>query len=108
MVEAANAHCVAADYLELARRAVDLHQRNPSDDERIATAMTSLWLAHSKNWNEAAAEEIGQLFADLDVPVEHVGEGAPGAQTRWSRIEILARDNVKRAAHRGPPSSNAF
>ena len=55
--------------------------------------MTELWLRNRVNWRSDAAESVGQLFANLDVPPHHVVGGQEGARATWETIQQLVNNN---------------
>ena len=97
--------CDEQAFCELSERAVTAYRHQPQLGEQIAYLMSSVWALSHDTWVSAPAEQLGQLFADLEVPPYHVQGGEAGAQAKWSVIERLVNSTQKNRAGENPPDS---
>lgn len=91
-ISSATTSCTADEFLGLSKLAVAAYQEAPDRGEDIAGRMSSVWLLHRGEWRNGAPEQIGRLFADLDLPADHVVGGVQGARRKWYEIERLVRN----------------
>jgi hypothetical protein len=89
--------CDEIMFRALSKQAVAVYASYPELGETIAQQMTGLWYDNRQNWQSAAAEDIGQLFADLDVPPQHVSDGETGARQKWQALERRINDGGRTA-----------
>lgn len=91
-VRAVKGSCDSTVFSELSTLAVALYRQSPDLGEEIARLMTNVWGRRVRNgytWDDRA-EELGQLFADLDLPPHQVAGGEPGARHKWQKLERIA------------------
>jgi hypothetical protein len=98
--EVRNSTCNAATFLALSEQALRLYAENRSRGESIAGQMTAVWYRYSSEWRDQRALEIGDLFADLDVPPLQVAGGEEGARAKWRAIGLLLQSGGE--ANRSP------
>jgi hypothetical protein len=79
--------CDAGGFYELSALAVSLYQSFPDRGEDAARIMTGIWVQNSHSWDDKTADDLGQLFADLDLPPHHVTGGEIGARRKWHEIQ---------------------
>jgi hypothetical protein len=85
---AAKSPCSETLFCELSVRAVSLHKRSPDLGEDIAGLMSTIWARYHHQWHETV-DDLGQLFADLDLPPHHVVGGESGAHAKWRELERI-------------------
>ena len=81
------------EFMALASNAIQTIDHEPRRDEDVAYLMADVWLRCRGNLASPEAEEIGELFADLEVPDIHVKD----APKKWARLRLLI--------HAHPPPS---
>lgn len=82
------------EFMALASSAIQTIDREPQRDEDISYLMADVWLRCRGNLTNPAAEEIGELFADLEVPDIHVQD----APKKWAQLRTLIHGQL-------PPST---
>jgi hypothetical protein len=81
--------CSDALFRQLGAVAVMIYKTSPRLGERTAELMSGLWARNHSQWADKVADELGQLFADLDIPPDHVAGGEAGARRKWQQIDAL-------------------
>jgi len=81
--------CDERSFRALSKRAVDIYEHDPEQGEAVAQLMTGIWFQSAETWREGPEKEIGELFADLDVPPDHVVGRQAGAASKWAAIRQL-------------------
>lgn len=91
--KARNDRCDEATFHALSEQALALYTSQPQFGEAIAGQMTDLWHHNRESWQSTVMEEVGQLFADLDVPLAHVAGGELRARKKWRAVERHLNDD---------------
>lgn len=86
---AAKSPCSETLFCELSVQAVSLHKEFPDLGEDIAGLMSTIWARYHHQWHDKTTDDLGQLFADLDLPPHHVAGGEPGARAKWRELERI-------------------
>lgn len=86
------------EFLSFAKLAIDAYNTDPAMREELARLVTSVWFDYSDTWNDDDLDEIGNEFADLELPDAHVwlraGESIEGKWRRLGKtVEQLLRQN---------------
>lgn len=87
-----DAPCDERSFCDLSKLAVALYECHPEQGEALAQLMTGIWFRSSERWRDGKEKEIGELFADLDVPPAHVMGGEKGAASKWAAVKRLVKD----------------
>lgn len=74
------------DFLYLCKEAVDLVKLEWQDRDIIASRITTIWLHHS-NELSGKAKSIGGLFADLDLPDDHIPTKNKTIRELWNELD---------------------
>lgn len=84
--------CSDALFRQLSTVAVTMYKTSPRLGEKTAELMSGLWARYHDQWADKVADELGQRFADLDLPPYHVAGGEAGARRKWQQIDTLTNN----------------
>ncbi len=76
------------DFLFLCKEATDLVNIQWEDREIIASRITTIWFRHFKELSDQA-KYIGGLFADLDLPDDHIVSKNITVRKLWNELNYI-------------------
>ena len=74
------------DFLYLCKEATDLVKIEWQDRDIIASRITTIWVHHSKELPDRA-KYVGGLFADLDLPDDHILTKNKTVRELWNELD---------------------